>query len=481
MKEREGTIPDIFVFVDVETTGSRAFVDRVIDIAIIRVEQGVITKRFESLVNPHILIPTYATEISGITNEDVATAPDFSEIALEIEALFKDAVFVAHNAHFDYGFLKNEFRRIGMKFSMPRLCTVKLSRSLFPKERSHDLDALMERHGIQCDRRHRAMPDALVIQKWFELMSGEMRDVCILQQLFADTLPPLLHRDVLKQLPDTPGIYFFYGTEHELLYVGKSKNIRTRVRSHFSGATTRQEEKLCAQTARVECIETPGELSALLLESQTIKTHSPLYNRALRRARTLIYAIRSYTDGYAVLELTPSESVTPTSDIVSVFRSMTQARAKLRELATIHKLCNKLLGSESGIGACFGSQLGTCNGACMQKENVLEYNKRFHSAFDERAIKSWPYIGPVIIEEKKDEHTGTAFIVDQWRLIKGVRYDHGASETFLSESKFDYDTYKILARYILDAKNRRSIKLISSSELSSILHTDHEEVSIEYV
>jgi DNA polymerase III subunit epsilon len=488
MKEREEITPRVFVIVDVETTGTRPLHDRVIDVAAIRVEDGVVTHTINTLINPGVPL-FHGAPLSGITNEMLVTAPSFEDVALQLQELFQGAVFVAHNAHFDYGFIKNEFRRIGLSFHMPMLCTVKLSRALFPQERGHDLDSLMIRHGIACDDRHRAYPDAFVVHQWLRmlphLIGTDVFSEHVDRLLEADTLPPLLHRNVLKGLPDTPGIYFFYGKDRELLYVGKSKNIRTRVRSHFSNMTSRTELRLCSQTAFVETTETPGELSALLLEAQTIKTHMPLYNRALRRARTMVVALQETDEyGYYRLRLEQRTTLPEGAVVAGLFRTMVQAKAALRLIAKEQRLCPKLLNIESCANSCFNAQLGLCDGACMQKESSETYNKKFTEAFRNRAIKSWPYKGPIMIEEKGNtEGTGTVFFVRNWQLVKSISYDLGGVEDFIPAAAFDYDTYKILARYIFDSKHKRSIKEISERDLKRTLQTisQNYEPVVEYL
>jgi DNA polymerase III subunit epsilon len=488
MQEREEQTPRIFAIVDVETTGTRPLYDRIIDIAIIRVEDGIVTKTINTLVQPGVHLSSSIAALSGITEDMLINAPSFSDIALEIEDTLKGAVFVAHNAHFDYGFIKNEFRRIGMQFSQPLLCTVKLSRAIDRSAKNHDLDALMSRYNITCSRRHRAYPDAKVLFDWLNMLtsflSKEELNAYIDQILFSDTLPPLLHRNVLKNIPDTPGIYFFYGKERELLYVGKSKNMRTRIRSHFSGASSGRSQKLYHETASIETKETNGELSALLLESETIKTHMPLYNRALRKARSIVvaYAIKNET-GHYTLRLEQTSASPKLEYIAAIFRTMTQAKASLRTMAKTERLCGKFLGIETSTRGCFGSQLGTCSGVCVGKENVESYNDRFKKVFRNRAIKSWPYTGPIMIEEKgRDQNTGTIFFVDQWCLLKAVTYDHGDVQNFIASSAFDYDTYKILARYVLAKSNRRAITELSRSELDKALRqTDSSyEMVVEY-
>ena len=464
-------------FVDVETTGMRPEHDRVVEIGIVRMEDGVVTKKYSTLINPGRSISAFITSVNGITNDALVTAPPFEEVALEIQDLLDGAVFVAHNARFDYAFIKQEFKRLGISFKRPYACSVLLSRSLFPRHRKHNLDAIIERFGFVCESRHRAYDDAFVIYQFFEAITekygADRLYEALGQQLGDGNLR--VKKDALRNLPDTPGVYRFYNENHEPIYIGKSVNVRTRVRSHF--AESAQERHLSDETVSVEVTETAGELSALLLESRSIKSDLPLYNRALRRKKKIIVAREQLTDaGYKTAELRSESSVDPKEKIVALFRSMSHAKEVLRQIAQDSRLCQKLLQIEKGEGACFGSQIELCGGACVGKESRDEYNKRFDDAFVRRKIKSWPYGGAILVKEQKTEDSGSAFIVRDWRIVESYSYENGCTERFLPpEPDFDYDTYKILARFILNPKNRNSIQAVSDREVTEMRNAQNSE------
>ena len=458
-------------FVDVETTGMRAEHDRIIEIGIVRMERGVVTKKYSTLVDPGRTVSAFITGINGITNEALASAPPFEEVALEIEELLKDALFVAHNARFDYSFVRQEFKRLGMAFKRPYACSVLLSRRLFPRHRRHNLDAIIERFGFVCESRHRAYDDAYVVYEFFETIKrqqGEKHLFDALSEQLADG-NLRVRKDALRELPDTPGVYRFYNEAHEPIYIGKSVNIRTRVRSHF--AESAGERHLSEETVSVEVTETAGELSALLLESRAIKDELPVYNRALRKKKKIIVAYERFTEaGYKTAQLQSESEVDPSQKIVALFRSMGHARETLRDIARDSQLCQKVLGIEGGDGACFGSQIEQCLGACVGCESVRSYNERFDQAFSRRKIKSWPYPGAILIKEQKSEDAGVAFLVRDWRIVESYSYESGCTETFLpADPEFDYDTYKILARYLLNPKHRTSISAVSQAEARSLM------------
>ncbi|MDB4984373.1 MAG: hypothetical protein JWM20_552 [Patescibacteria group bacterium] len=479
-------IPGIFTIVDVETTGMRAASSRVIDIGIIRIENGIVTKTFKSFVNPGSRISWSSTLITGITNDDVENAPSFEDISSDIYEFFENAVFVAHNASFDYSFIKAEFARCGIDFSAETLCTVKLSRALYPRERRHNLDAVIERFGFTCETRHRAYPDADVLRQFLEHIQMHHTETeinsAISGILFAGKKEFLYDRKSLSRLPDGHGIYQFYGPDNELLYIGKSKHIRTRVRSHFSDDEP-MERKLMKKVAKIECEETAGELSALILEAHRIKRDLPIHNRKLRKLREMVALVESKNaGGYLVPVIEKHETIDPQAGILSVFRSMPQARAKLREFAAKNNLCEKLLGLEKTDRACFGFGLGKCSGACIGRESADEYNKRFKAVFKSRRIKTWPFKDTIMIDEKKDDQSGIVFFVRDWRILKSFSYEGSEMGEFIaSPGTFDVDTYKILARYMLDPANRRSVKQISEQEFRNSLQAlDEGEYVIEF-
>jgi DNA polymerase-3 subunit epsilon len=408
--------------------------------------------------------------MTTITDEDLVRAPTFDEIALEVERLLKDAVFVAHNVGFDYAFIKSEFKRLQMDFTAPTLCSASLSRSLFPKDRRHNLDSLIERHGIKIGTRHRALPDADAVLQFFQKISKEIDEKTLRQAIEWKLGRTAIEKAALKELPDDSGVYFFYGPERELLYVGKSKHVRTRARSHFRDPSAKG-ERLQEETAAVEAVQTSGELSALLLEASLIKKESPLYNRALRRVSKLVLAVQKIgADGYSRIVLETHDNFEADPSVVSIFRTMRQAKDTLRRLADEHKLCQKFLGLEKGSGPCFAYQLGQCDGVCLGSVSAEAYNLRVDEAFKSRRLKSWDYPGGVVIEEKSGEDAGTLFFIDNWAILGSFKYESGAYQSFLpAKGVFDYDSYKILARYMRATKNRDTIKPLSRQEFQKAL------------
>lgn len=462
----------LFAIVDIETTGMRSERDRIIEIGIILMEGDSIVRTYSTLINPECPVSPGATLINGITNEKLAMAPTFDEVALQIDEMLRGAVFVAHNVRFDYQFVKKEFQRLGMEFRLPYLCSVELSRFFYPKAQRHNLDALIKRHNFDCESRHRAYDDAHVVFQFLQAVKKEFGAKVFWKTLEEKTVGGgrnAPYENSLRELPDSPGVYYLYGDSNDLLYIGKSKNVRTRVRSHFSPSAG--EHHLREGTVRIASRSTPGELSALLLESHAIKNESPVFNRKLRKPKKMVVAFEQLTqEGYRTVELRTESELPNGENIAAIFRTMTAARQNLREIAKEHFLCQKLLGLEKTAGTCFGSQIGLCKKACAGAESVEAYNARFVRAFKKRQIKTWPFSGAVRIEER--DHPagdGAVFIIKEWRILKSYVYDAAGIREFLPALPFfDYDTYKILVRYILNPANRSRMREISESDLDDL-------------
>lgn len=465
--------------VDVETTGQSAAFGRVIEVAVIRLEKGNVVKTFESLVNPERFISPVIEGLTGISNEDVAEAPRFSQIARRLYSILDGAVFVAHNARFDYSFIRSEFSALGIPFTAKCLCTVRLSRKLFSEHRRHDLSSLIERHELPCDARHRAMGDAKAVLEFLRHVGREI-EAPHLERAFKDilkssSLPAGVEKTMLDGLPEAPGVYLFHGKQGELLYVGKSVNIRDRVRSHFAGdGASAKEMTMCQQVQRVEHRETAGELGALLLESQLIKELRPIYNSMARQKRSLIVARRKVDrNGYHAVVLEEIDHIKPeeSTSIMAVFKHMKQAQEYLSTVAKTYQLCNKLLGLEQTRSYCFSYHLKQCKGACVGEEEPETYNFRVEEAFGNRRVKSWPYEGGIAIEEKSHRGTrGEVFLVDNWCLVSSFKYsEFGMQEHIAGSHRFDYDSYKILSRYVLNESHRRNIRLISRKQFDALL------------
>ncbi|MDR7305366.1 exonuclease domain-containing protein [Rhodoferax saidenbachensis] len=273
-----------FVMLDLETTGGSAVRDRITEIAAVRVENGVEVDRWSTLVNPGVSIPSFIQSLTGITDAMVEDAPTFAQVAPRLLELLDGAVFVAHNVGFDHGFVVNELARLEKPLKVERLCTVRLSRKLYPQHKGHGLDAIMQRHGLRTLARHRAMGDVEVVLQWLQLAQAELGTEAVQREAAAllqggTSVPPQLETPV-EDIPDTPGVYLFYGEGRTPLYVGKSVNMRTRVLAHFqSAAKVAREARIAQEIRRIEWHDTAGELGALLLQTRLVKELKPLHNR----------------------------------------------------------------------------------------------------------------------------------------------------------------------------------------------------------
>lgn len=465
------------VFVDLETTGTSARHHRVIEIGVVRVEKGEVVARYRTFVDPGVPVPSMITSITGISSAMLVGAPTFDEVALEAAELLDGAVFVAHNAIFDYSFLGEEFRRLGIAFSHPYVCSAKLSRSLFPEHRHHNLDSIIERYGLNAGSRHRALDDADVLWQFFETIRREhgkdMLFEAMQEMLRVRRLPLHIKKEMLTTLPDTPGVYLFYGKDDALLYVGKSRKIRTRVRSHFTADTLSSNGRdMLSEIRRIEHQETAGELGALLLESHLITTRDPAYNKRARARHVYVLAHEATNeDGYRRVLLTQKETVEhkDRADIVGIYKNKTQAKEALAALVREHELCPQLVGITPHTvkpgRPCFARQLGACKGACIKKEKSRTYNRRFREAFDAQRLKEWPFQGPVALEEKEREGKGQLFIVDNWVLLGAFHFEDGEWEEFVpAHFHFHYDTYKLFARELLKRRPRLSVRVLNRHE-----------------
>lgn len=277
--------------------------------------------------------------------------------------------------------------------------------------------------------------------------------------------------ELMAGLPDAPGVYLFYGPLDELLYVGKSKAIRTRVRSHFAAP---EERWLMRRVRRVEMRRTAGELGALLLESQLIKELRPMFNVASRQRRRIIVARRALNpDGYAVVNLEAVDylDVHAEDPILGVFKHKTQAREYLSMIAKAHRLCPKLLRLEQARSYCFSYHLGQCDGACMGDEAPERYNARLDEAFEARRVKAWPYESGIVIEELREgEKLRELFLIDNWCLVASHRSsDQHSGQNSSRQHRFDYDSYKILYGYLSDPQNRSSITPLDRKKFIDLL------------
>jgi len=447
----EGALAGRIACVDLETTGGHAARDRVIEAGIVLIEDGEVVEEYATLVNPGVRIPCAIQEFTGITEAMVADAPPFEALAAEVESRLEGRLFVAHNARFDYGFLRSEFRRIGRRFRAPVLCTVRLSRALTPGERGHNLDAVMERHGIACAARHRALGDAKVLADFLriarERWPAEELAGIVTKLTSSSRLPPQLDPELADELPEGPGVYLFHGEDGALLYVGKAGNLASRVPAHFAESRAKLDRQLAQAVRRIEWIETAGEFGALLLQARLIRTRQPLLNRRLASSSTH-WAIRLRDDGAMPLAaIATLDEIDDPGASHGMFRRRRDAERALAGLARAHELCAKWLGIEQAQGSCVAWQLGCCRGVCVGREPAALHAVRARLALAGLKRRDWPFAGPITIRER------------DWR---GVEETHRFDRWCHADEPFDPDVYRILAGFL--ERPQRGAELLKPGE-----------------
>lgn len=376
----------MYAVIDIETTGGSAQFEKITEIAVFLHDGKQITEEFITLVNPERNIPYFITNLTGITNEMVENAPRFYEIAKKIIELTEGRTFVAHNARFDYSFIRQEYKSLGFNYKRSILDTVALSRKLLPGHASYSLGNICNDLNISINGRHRAGGDALATVKLLEILIA--RDVeinligaSLLKNTKVSKLNPKLDVSKIENIPDEPGVYYFYNETGELIYIGKSRNLQQRISTHLSNNSTNRAMEMRDIIADIDWELTGSELIALLKESFEIKRNKPLYNRAQRRT-SFQWGIYGFYDNNGYFNYRyglVNDDETP----ISVFTSKDKARSKLNSLIESHTLCQKLTGMYDTDGACFHYHVGLCKGACIGKESSVDYNSRALKASDE--------------------------------------------------------------------------------------------------
>lgn len=412
-----------YAILDIETTGGSPTYEKITEIAIFIHDGKTVNKEFHSLINPEKTIPTFITGLTGITNEMVADAPKFYEIAKDIVEITKDCIIVGHNVSFDYRFIQSEFKRLGYAFRRESLCTVKLSRKLIPGHKSYSLGKLCKELDISINERHRASGDALATVKLFELLMHKEEEMAtgLIRTSSSSgkykNLNGFLLPEQINDIPGDTGVYYLHDSSGNLLYVGKSKNIHTRLLAHLGNKKTRRAIELSEKIAGISFELTGSELTALLLESEEIKKHKPLYNRAQRRNSTA-WALYSFYDnkGYINFELKQTGK-TNTVPITS-FNNKAEGRELLNRLTEKYWLCQKLTGLYLTEGACFHHEIRQCNGACIGKEPTKVYNERA-----QKLIKSFTLeVNNLIIIDKGRTIKEKSFVLMEKGIYKGYGY-----------------------------------------------------------
>jgi DNA polymerase-3 subunit epsilon len=437
----------MYAILDIETTGGQFNEEGITEIAIYKFDGHEIVDQFISLVNPEKPIQPFVVKLTGINNAMLRSAPKFYEVAKRIIEITQDCIVVAHNSSFDYRILRTEFSRLGYDYIRPTLCTVELSQKLIPGQPSYSLGKLVRSLGIPVADRHRASGDAMATVKLFKmLLAKDVAKEILISSIKAEIkkglTPKLL--DIVESMPTKTGIYYIHNEKGDLIYIGKSKNIKKRINQHFTG-TSSKSKKIQREVFAVTYEETGSELIALLKESEEIKINKPIYNRAQRKS-IFQYALYVEKDENGYLALKVQKADGRKKEITS-FTSMQEGKNLLFKITAEHQLCQKINGLYETQNGCFQLKIKECNGACLGKENPDDYNQRVEE----------------FIKEMKFENNNMV-VIDRGRKIderSAVLIENGIYKGYcFFDLNYQVSNIEILKNIIIPMQNNRDIKTI---------------------
>lgn len=455
--------------VDLETTGADPSHDRITEIAILTTEGDQLIEQWSSLINPQVPIPERIQNLIGITDEMVKDAPTFEQLAHEIRTRLDGAIFVAHNARFDFNFLRTYFEARTELFSPTSLCTVKLSRALDPQYPRHGLDAIIERAGYHIESRHRALDDALTV--WRFLQDARKRHTpehftrSWARAQSQPSLIPRLPTGDLEALPPSPGVYILFGENGQELAIAPAGDLRSQVLGMFtSKKIDGKTKRLAAQVRHVEVHATCGELGSQLLALQLQRQHA-------QQAITPAYAwlwLNSPEEEPCVLHLKeisgsdPSNWTTPSGTYFGNFRGEREAHTTLRQLAAQNRLCHRRIGLEKTQGACQAYGLHQCNGFCAGKESAEKHDLRLKQTLERLRQKAWPYPHTIQITETHAPTGRTAIhLFNQWCYLGCAKDEQALPALVQQPLRFDADICRLFQRWLATGENSKEAKSIS--------------------
>ncbi|MCU7548231.1 exonuclease domain-containing protein [Chitinophagaceae bacterium LB-8] len=413
----------MYAIVDIETTGGYAAANGIIEIAIRIFDGEKVTEEFETLINPNQTIPKYIQAFTGISNEMVQDAPQFEEVAQQVFTLLQGNIFVAHNVNFDYSFVKSHLEHYGYGFHEKKLCTVRLSRQIFPGLPSYSLGNLCQSLEIEINNRHRAGGDAgattVLFQKLLANDKANAIGASLLRNSKEQILPPNVPKQHFTQLPSTPGVYYFHDQKGKVVYVGKAKNIKKRVNSHFSNnSDSRQRQNFLRNVYSISYKECATELMASILEAAEIKRLWPLFNQA-QKVQDEIYGIYVYEDQNGYQRLVIDKKRRHSQPICS-FHYKVDVHNFLKKLITKFELCPRLCYVQTDNEKCIGIVENYCHGACEHQEPASTYNIRVGEAL--ASLKERPSY--IVFDKGLQENQLSCVVVEQGTLFGMGYIDH---------------------------------------------------------
>ena len=455
----------MFAVLDIETTGGKFDEEGITEIAIYRYDGHQIVDQFCSLVNPEREIQPFVEKLTGIRTSMLQNAPKFYEVAKRIIEITESCILVAHNAEFDYRILRTEFRRLGYTYNRKSLCTVALSQLLLPEQESFKLGKLVRSLGIPISDRHRAQGDALATLKLFQLLLEKDSQKTIISEqvkvLHKKTMPQAFYQ-LIEGLPTETGVYYLYGKEQELIYIGKSKNIRKRVTSHLTGKANKS-KKIQQQITRVSFERTGCEFIALLKEQHEIKRNQPPLNKAFK-FRMFPMGIKTATDSQGYQQLI-HEQVRVGTSYIKLFRNKKAAVGQLFYWMDAYGLCQNKTSLKNSRDQCARADVNTCQGACTQSEKPEVYNLKIKTLVEETLLPK----EDCIVTSRGRENGEYSFLLIQKGEFKGYGYydlNHQINslekiQTRLVKMESNPDCHALVQHFIKNEKYHKLLPLKS--------------------
>jgi DNA polymerase III subunit epsilon len=453
----------LYAILDIETTGGKYNEEGITEIAIYKFDGHEVIDQFITLTNPEREIQPFVVNLTGINSNMLRNAPKFYEIAKRIVEITEGCIIVAHNAQFDFRILRTEFKRLGYDFSRETLCTVELAKDLIPDQSSYSLGKLTRSLGIPVSDRHRAAGDAMATVKLFKMLLAKDLDKKIIQESIRlepkhQIEPRLL--DIIEALPSITGVYYMHKANGEIIYIGKSKNVRKRVNQHFTSSNPKS-KKMQLQVATVTYEDTGSELVALLKESVEIKRNKPVFNRALKRD-IFSHGLFSFTDTNGYINLKVAR-VNGQEKPITTFSNLKSAKSFVTRTTDEQNLCQKLTGIHTTNSNCFNYTIKQCFGACIDKEQSEEYNKRIRNIINHHSFENQ---NMVIIDRGRDVDERSAILIENGEF-KGYGFYNlnyqinnlNILQSIITPMQHNRDTQHIIQTYLRQNKKLKTIHL----------------------
>ncbi|MFS4483149.1 exonuclease domain-containing protein [Hyunsoonleella sp. 2307UL5-6] len=453
----------MYAVLDIETTGGKYNEEGITEIAIYKFDGHNVVDQFISLVNPERDIQPFVVNLTGINSNMLRNAPKFYEIAKRIVEITDGCILVAHNAKFDYRILSTEFRRLGFEYERESLCTVELSKDLIPDQPSYSLGKLVRSLGIPVADRHRASGDAQATVKLFKLLLDKDTEKNIIKD--AVRLNPRRelepkHLDIISGLPTITGVYYIHKDDGEIIYIGKSNNIKKRINQHFTN-TNPKSKKIQSLVSSVSYQATGSELVALLKENEEIKRNKPIFNRALKR-NIFTHALYSFIDDNKYINLSIAK-IDNRKKPITTFSNLQSAKSFIGKAINDYNLCQKLTGSYKTKTSCFNYGIKACNGACVKQEPFEDYNERISQLIDKN---SYANKDMVIVDKGRDIDERSAILIKNG-VFHGLGFfslnyqitNIEVLESIITPMENNRDTQHIIQSYLRKHKKIKQIIL----------------------